>query len=216
MVLCVFSVWGLGGCFTADQDRPLIRSSSDYNRLLIQAQQLAEAPLTLFERGERLGPDDQQRLRDASAKVSELIEFAPDRMGPFILQAKIHNALGELDDAREFYRLAIEQTPANPNAEEQVALGSVYYDLALMEFEGAPFVATEDEVTEAYEAARNYAQQALLQHPNNARYLGLMASILLQLKQYESAREFARNALSIDSRESRARGVLALLATLEE
>jgi tetratricopeptide (TPR) repeat protein len=183
-----------------DPGIPIIGSGSEYTDHLANAESLTKDILERYERGEALSDADRNKLREAQKLFMALIAFRPEGFGPYFGLAKIHEALGEKDEALFYMQKFIQYAPPNPIPEVKQLLGEAHF-----------VSGTIYESYGEFASADLAAQAAVKYNERNPDYLSLLASSKLRRKDVAGAKSLVEKALQADPNHGRARQLEAMI-----
>ncbi len=202
----LFAALALCGCGSSNSgDVPVLRSGTEYQQTLVEAQKLSQAHIEAFRNGEELDERAKSELKRARVLFQALLEYNSQNVAPVFGAAEIDNALGDLDSAARNYRQTINLMPANPSNSVIALVAEAHNQLANILI-----------LQNKYRDADVEASAAIQLVPNHAPYLATLASAKVQEGEKADAFRLCTKALSIDSTNSRASDILKLLQAAEE
>ena len=195
MLICAIFAGGvfIRGWGNSEMEVPIIRTSDQYDALVIQVEKLSKAPLEKSDDAS-LTVQEEHDLRVAAIKVKGLIGFMPQRYSNYLLAGKISFLLQDYPTAQTYFYQCIEQ-PWTPDEDKTVYIQSyaeTHYMLSKCLF-----------LQHIYQKAADEAQMASRMEPMSDQYKLAEAEAEAQLGHDTAAAGILKDAYKINPNNTR-------------
>lgn len=200
VVICAFTLMSKTGGPTEADSVPIIGTGIEYNKILMQAEEMTKDVFEKINRDEELTFEDKAKLSKAASLFQGLRAFEPERPGPYIALGLIFRGLSQPKAAEEALNLCLRTLGGNTSPEFLATSAEVHYQLSRVMFDAQKF---DNAIAEA-----STAIQAV---PDNPAYLTARAAAYLQSKRIDEAKQDLKAALKLDPSFPRAKTLMRLI-----